>query len=74
MTDSLKGAGDVNLTPEMVEAGVEAYCGFDERFESLQEMIGRVYCAMALMATGSARAGEGRRRISRWPAGSRSGT
>ena len=62
--DSPKGTGDVEITPEMIEAGVGAYCGFDERFESLQEMIGRVYCAMALMTTGNARAGEGRRRIS----------
>ena len=60
MPDSLKGAGDVKITPEMIEEGVGAYCGFDERFESLQEMIGRVYCAMALKATVDARAREDR--------------
>lgn len=72
--ETLDACGLGEVTPEMVYAGVEAYCGFDERFESLQEMIGRVYCAMALMATGNARAREGRRRMPRRPAGCRIST
>lgn len=43
---------EVEITPEMIEAGVEAWSGYDECFESAGEMILRVYRAMVLRARG----------------------
>lgn len=51
---------EIKITPEMIEAGVGAWSGYDERFESAYEMIARVYRAMALRAKGGVcAAGEG---------------
>ena len=40
----------IEITPAMIEAGVEAWSEYDERFEGADEMIERVYRAMALRA------------------------
>ena len=34
---------EIRVTPEMIEAGLAAWSEYDERFESLSEMIVRVY-------------------------------
>lgn len=39
-------ACEIEITPEMIEAGLGAWSDFDERFESPEEMIERVYRAM----------------------------
>lgn len=41
---------DIEITSEMIEAGVEAWSEYDERFEGADEMIERVYRAMMLKA------------------------
>lgn len=41
---------EIEVTSAMIEAGVGAFCDFDERFESLQEMVERVYHTMAVTA------------------------
>ena len=40
------------VTPDMIEAGLDAFAGFNEDFVSREEMLAEVYRAMAL-ASGS---------------------
>lgn len=58
--DSLKSTGDVEISPEMIEAGLAAWSEYDERFESSDEMIERVYRAMSIKAKESVCVAEGR--------------
>ena len=49
MPDSLKVAGDVEITPEMIEAGYKVYCQDDELSDiSAEDFIERIYVAMRL--------------------------
>ena len=52
MSPPLKGQASesTEATPEMIKAGVAEWSSWDERFESPQEMIERVYRAMAVKA------------------------
>ena len=55
MTDiPSKHCEEIEITPEMIEAGAEAKSGHDDRFESADEMIARVYRAKVLKAKGDA--------------------
>ena len=46
MPDSLKDTGDVEITPEMIEAGVSEL-SYDERFEFCEDVVRRIFHAMA---------------------------
>jgi hypothetical protein len=35
------------VTPEMIEAGVEVYCDRDFRFEDREDLVVKIYTAMA---------------------------
>jgi hypothetical protein len=38
---------DIEITEEMIEAGIEAFCTFDPRFEREDSVVERIYAAMA---------------------------
>lgn len=40
------GAPEVEITPEMIDAGVSAYLDFDLRFGDIEDRVSAVYCAM----------------------------
>ena len=46
MTDSLKDTGDVEITPEMVEAGVKVFASFDDRFDGEDETVELIFREM----------------------------
>ena len=50
MTPSQKRQAGDEVTPEMIEAGMAAWSKYDERFESPDEMIERVYREMVVRA------------------------
>ncbi len=37
---------DVEITPEMIEAGAEAFAGYDSRFEGPGDIVGEIFIAM----------------------------
>lgn len=37
---------EIEVTPEMIEAGVGEVAGYDDRFETIEEVVERVYRAM----------------------------
>ena len=41
---------EIEVTPEMVEAGVVEFCHFDSRFEDETDAVVRVYRVMAALA------------------------
>lgn len=37
---------DIEITPEMIEAGVEVFCGYDSRFEGPEDVVVEIYEAI----------------------------
>ena len=44
--------GEVEITPEMIEAGVSELIEYDSRFESTESAVERIYYAMLNVAAG----------------------
>jgi hypothetical protein len=48
--ESAQAAGapeeEIEITPEMIKAGILAYVSYDSRFEELEDVVPRVYKAM----------------------------
>jgi hypothetical protein len=44
---------EIEITPEMIEAGIEEFCGFDSRFESDEDAVVRIFKAMITVTTGT---------------------
>lgn len=38
--------GEIEITPEMIEAGVDAFVGYDSRFEGPHEIVVEIFEAM----------------------------
>ena len=45
-SDRPEDAEEVEVTPEMIEAGALEFAGRDEMFESFEEIVARIYRAM----------------------------
>jgi hypothetical protein len=43
---------EIKITPEMIQAGVEAFVGFDPRFETEEDVVPRVFLAMLTLWPG----------------------
>jgi hypothetical protein len=43
---------EIEVTPAMIEAGLEAFAGYSPRFDSREEMVVSVYRAMTILASG----------------------
>jgi hypothetical protein len=54
--DDRSGA-EIKVTPEMIKAGVSVFCAFDCRFESEDEIVKRIYLAMATTMANSGEMG-----------------
>jgi hypothetical protein len=39
---------EIEVTPEMIEAGINAYCEWDSRFEETEGLVWQIYEAMEL--------------------------
>ena len=39
-------AAEIEVTPEMVEAGVEVFCAFDRRFDSEDDVVKEIFRVM----------------------------
>ena len=49
-------AEEVEVTPEMIEAGVRAFWSFDARFEDAEDVVTRIWCGMNAARIGRAKA------------------
>jgi hypothetical protein len=38
---------EIEVTPEMIEAGTAEFCGYDPRFEGPEDVVPEIYRAMA---------------------------
>ena len=47
---------DIEITPAMMRAGVEAFCEFDDRYEPVESGVLRVYEAMVRVSRGEGEA------------------
>ena len=39
---------EIEITPEMIEAGTEAFCGYDSRFEGPEDVVAEIFQAMVV--------------------------
>lgn len=42
-----RNKSDIDVTPEMIRAGLDAWAGWDERVEDIEEALPRIFRAMA---------------------------
>jgi len=54
-TNEPKEHVEIKITEEMVKDGVAELCGYDSRFESMEEAVTRIFTAMAARANSSLR-------------------
>lgn len=45
-SDSRQADEEIKVTPEMIEAGTEAFAGYDTRFEGPGDIVGEIFIAM----------------------------
>lgn len=50
-----KDVEEIEVTPEMIAAGRDEWAVFDERFESRDDALGRIYRAMLAVQSGMKR-------------------
>ena len=49
-SDNTNAPEQIEITPEMIEAGLEAFCSHDDRFHSEEETVALIYLAMITQA------------------------
>lgn len=46
-----KPRAEIKVTDEMIAAGAEVFCSYDERFESPEKIVAQIYLAMSSAST-----------------------